>query len=122
MLRVDSRKVEPGDTFLALGGPYTDGHDYISDAIDRGAACIIANHGEYPVKTIVVEDTKTYLSNYLKELNLERLEKIKLIGIAGTTGKTVTGDLIYQLLNTLNMKTAYIGTNGFYLNGTVHKI
>ena len=122
MLRVDSRKVEPGDTFLALVGPYTDGHDYISDAIDKGAACIIANHGEYPVKTIIVEDTKTYLSNYLKELNLERLEKIKLIGIAGTTGKTVTGDLIYQLLNTLNMKTAYIGTNGFYLNGTVHKI
>ena len=70
MLRVDSRKVEPGDTFLALVGSYTDGHDYINDAIDRGAACIIANHGEYSVKTIITDDTRTYLSNYLKELNL----------------------------------------------------
>ena len=122
MLRVDSRKVEPGDTFLALKGPYTDGHDYIDDAIDKGAACIIASHGEYQVKTIITDDTRTYLSNYLKELNLEKIKKIKLIGIAGTAGKTVTGDLIYQLLNNLNMKTAYIGTNGFYLDGKVHKI
>lgn len=121
MLRVDSRKVEPGDTFLALVGSYTDGHDYINDAIDRGAACIIANHGEYSVKTIITDDTRTYLSNYLKELNLEKMKKIKLIGIAGTTGKTVTGDLIYQLLNNLNMKTAYIGTNGFYLGGKIYK-
>ena len=122
MLRVDSRKVEPGDTFLALTGPYTDGHDYIDDAIDRGAACIIATHGEYSVKTIITEDTRTYLSNYLKELNFERLGKIKIIGITGTTGKTITGDLIYQLLNTLNMKTAYIGTNGFYIDGKIQKI
>ena len=121
MLRVDSRKVEQGDTFLALKGPYTDGHDYINDAIEKGAACIIANHGEYPVKTIITDDTRTYLSNYLKELNLEKLETIKLIGIVGTAGKTVTGDLIYQLLNNLNMKTAYIGTNGFYLNDKVQK-
>ena len=122
MLRVDSRKVEPGDTFLALTGPYTDGHDYVLDAIDKGAACVIVNHGEYPVKTIVTEDTKAYLSNYLKELNLEKIKKIKLIGIAGTTGKTVTGDLTCQLLNNLNMKTAYIGTNGFYLEGKTYKI
>ena len=122
MLRVNSKKVKPGDTFLALTGPYTDGHDYINEAIDKGAACIIATHGEYSVKTIITEDTRTYLSNYLKELNLEKLEKIKLIAIAGTYGKTVTGDLIYQLLNNLNIKTAYIGTNGFQLDGKTKKI
>ena len=122
MLRVDSRKVMSGDTFLALEDPYKDGHDYIQEAIDKGAVCIIANHGEYPVKTIIVEDTRTYLAKYLKELYLEKLDKIKLIGIVGTTGKTVTGDLIYQLLNNLNSKTACIGTNGFYLNGQVEKI
>ena len=122
MLRVNSKKVKPGDTFLALTGPYTDGHDYINEAIDKGAACIIATHGEYSVKTIITEDTRTYLSNYLKELNLEKLEKIKLIAIAGTYGKTVTGDLIYQLLNNLNIKMAYIGTNGFQLDGKTKKI
>ena len=81
MLRVDSRKVMSGDTFLALEDPYKDGHDYIQEAIDKGAVCIIANHGEYPVKTIIVEDTRTYLAKYLKELYLEKLDKIKLIGI-----------------------------------------
>ncbi len=117
MLRVDSRKVESGDTFLALTGQYTDGHDYIKEAIAKGAACIIANHGEYPVKTIIAEDTRNYLSNYLKELNLEKLEKTKLIGIVGSRGKTVTGNILYQLLNNLNSKAAYIGTGGFYLDG-----
>lgn len=122
MLRVDSRKVMSGDTFLALIDPYTDGHDYIQEAIDKGAACIIASHGEYSVKTILVEDTRTYLANYLKELYLEKLNKIKLIGIVGTTGKTVTGNLIYQLLNNLNSKTACITTNGFYIDEKVEKI
>ena len=122
MLRVDSRKVKQGDTFLALTGPYTDGHDYINNAIDKGAVCIIATHGEYPVKTIIVEDTRTYLANYLKELYLQKIEKIKLIGIVGTSGKTTAGDLIYQLLNNLDTKTAYIGTNGFYINNKIKKI
>lgn len=121
MLKVNSKKVKPGDTFLALQGPYTDGHDYIEEAIDKGAACIIATHGEYSVKTIITEDTRTYLSNYLKELNLDKLEKIKLIAVSGTYGKTVTADLLYQLLNNLNIKTAYIGTNGFQLNGKTKK-
>ena len=122
MLRVDSRKVEPGDTFLALKGSYKDGHDYIKHAIDKGAVCIIASHGEYSVKTIIVEDTRSYLVNYLKDLYLEKIKKIKLIAITGTTGKTTTGDILYQLLNNLNMKTAYIGTNGFYANGLFQEI
>lgn len=122
MLRVNSKKVMPGDTFLALKGKYKDGHDYIEEAINKGAMCIIANHGEYSVKTVLVDDTRTYLSNYLKELYMQKLEKIKLIGIAGTNGKTITGNLIYQLLNNLNMKTAYIGTNGFHLNGKTRKL
>ncbi len=114
MLRVNSKTVEPGDTFLALKGPRTDGHDYINEAIEKGAACIIASHGEYPVKTIIVDDTRTYLAGYLKELNMAKLEKIKIVGVVGTGGKTLTSDIIYQLLNSLGVKTAYIGTNGFY--------
>lgn len=121
MLKVNSKKVEAGDTFLALKSEYHDGHDYINEAIDNGAACIIASKGEYDVKTIITPDTRTYLANYLKELNLEKLERIKLIGIVGSRGKTCTGDLTCQLLNNLNVKTAFIGTNGFYLNGVYNK-
>ena len=105
MLRVNSKTVEPGDTFLALKGPRTDGHDYINEAIEKGAACIIASHGEYPVKTIIVDDTRTYLAGYLKELNMAKLEKIKIVGVVGTGGKTLTSDIIYQLLNSLGVNT-----------------
>ena len=121
MLKVNSKEVTPGDTFLALPKIDDDGHNHIEEAIDRGAACIIADHGQYSVKTIIVNDTRTYLSNYLKELYFEKLDKIRIIGIVGTSGKTVTGDITNQLLNNLNSKTAYIGTNGFYLNGEIKK-
>ena len=116
MLKVNSKKIEPGDTFIAIKSTVRDGHDYIQDAIDHGAVCIIAEKGEYSVKTIIVKDTKTYLANYLKELYSDKIGKLKLIGITGTNGKTTSCYLIYQLLNNLGIKTAYIGTIGFYLN------
>ncbi len=122
MLKVNSKEIMQGDTFLALKGPNKDGHDYIDEAIDNGAACIIATHGEYPVKTIIVDDTKTYLANYLKDLYSDKIEKIKIIGIVGTGGKTVTADIICQFLNNLNQKTAYIGTTGFYIDGKKEKL
>lgn len=117
MLKVNSKKIEFGDTFIAIKSAVRDGHDYIEDAIEHGAACIIAEKGEYSVKTIIVEDTKKYLSDYLKELYSGKLNKLKLIGITGTNGKTTSCYLIYQLLNSLGVKTAYIGTIGFYLDG-----
>lgn len=117
MLKVNSKKIEPGDTFIAIKSVVRDGHDYIEDAIDRGAACVIAERGEYSVKTVIVKDTKTYLANYLKELYEGKLNKMKIIGITGTNGKTTSCYFIYQLLNSLGIKTAYIGTIGFYLNG-----
>lgn len=115
MLKVNSKKIEPGDTFIAIKSSVRDGHDYINDAIDRGAACIIAEHGEYSVKTIIVKDTRSYLASYLKELYADKLSNIKIIGITGTNGKTTSCYLIYQMLNSLGIKTSYIGTIGFYL-------
>ena len=122
MLRVDSRKVEKGDTFLALKNLETDGHDYIEKAIDKGAVCIIAEHGEYSVKTVIVKDTRKYLSDYLKDLYAHKLKDIKFVGITGTNGKTTSCFLIYQLLNKLGEKAAYIGTIGFYLDGEVKQL
>lgn len=117
MLRVDSRKVEKGDTFLALRNLNTDGHDFIESAISKGAACIIAEKGEYSVKTMIVSDTRKYLADYLKDLYNHKLKNIKIVGITGTNGKTTSCYLIYQMLNKLGVKAAYIGTIGFYLDG-----
>ncbi len=119
MIQIDSRKVKKGDTFVAIKGLYVDGHDYIEKAILAGASQIIAEYGEYSVPTIIVKDTREYLAKYLKEQYREQLSKIKFIGITGTNGKTTSCYLIYQALNKLNIKAAYIGTIGFYVDGKV---
>ncbi len=115
MLKVNSKKIESGDTFIAIKSSVRDGHDFIEDAIDRGAACVIAEHGEYSVKTIIVPDTRTYLANYLKELYADKISKLKLVGVTGTNGKTTSAFFMFQLLNRLGVRTGYIGTIGFYL-------
>ncbi len=118
-IKIDSRKVTPGDTFVALPGIKTDGHDYIESAIKNGAKKIIAEHGKYSVDTLIVEDTRKYLSEYLKETFSDDLKDIKFVGVTGTNGKTTICYLIYNLLNILGQKTAYIGTIGFYIDNEV---
>ena len=113
-IKIDSRKVEKGDTFIALRGVRDDGHKYVLDAIKNGASKVIVEEGEYPVETIIVDDTKKYLEDYLYKNYYKKISKLKLIGITGTNGKTTTSYLIYQALNKNNIKCAYIGTIGFY--------
>ena len=121
MLRVDAKEINPGDTYLSL--PYEEDREkQIREAIDKGAACVITNQGEYEVKTILTPDTITYLSNYLKELYLEKIDGIKIIGIVGVTGNDLTHNIIAQTLNNLNSKTAYIEEDEFYLDGKIKKI
>ena len=113
-IKTDSRKVKKGDTFIAIKNVNRDGHDYILDAIKNGAEKIICEHGNYNVETIIVPNTKAYLEKYLYEKYYPTISKMKLIGLTGTNGKTTTCYLIYQILNDLGYKCAYIGTIGFY--------
>ena len=66
-IKTDSRKVKPGDTFIAIKNVNTDGHDFIESAIKNGASRIICEKGSYGVETIIVPNTKEYLNNYLKK-------------------------------------------------------
>ena len=118
-LKVDSRKVEKGDTFLAIRGIDVDGHNYILNAIKNGASTIICEEGNYEVETIIVEDTREYLVEYLTMTYKDIKKEMKIIGVTGTNGKTTTSYLIYELLNLVNYKAAYIGTIGFYLDKKV---
>ncbi len=121
-IKIDSRKVEKGDTFVALKGINHDGNDYIEEAIKNGATTIIATKGEYSVNTIIVKDTLEYLTEYLENNYYDEIKDIKLIGMTGTNGKTTTCFLIYQALNKLNIPCAYIGTIGFYLDNEVKEL
>lgn len=121
-VEINSKKIKEGDTFVAIKGEYFDGHKYIEEAIKNGAKLIIAEHGSYSVPTILVENTREYLSKYLKNLYSSELKNINLIGITGTNGKTTTAYLIYQALNKLNINSAYIGTIGFYLDNHIEQL
>ena len=118
MLQNDSRKVRRGDTFIAIKGINGDGHDYIKDAINRGCSKVICEYGNYDYDNIeYVDSTKDYLDNYIKNKYVDIVKNLKLIGITGTNGKTTTSFLIYQALNKVGIKCAYIGTIGFYMDG-----
>lgn len=116
-IKTDSRKVKKGDTFVALKTLNNDGHLYIEEAIKNGATTIVAEHGLYEVDTLIVNNTKEYLTKILKEVYYEEIKDLKLIGITGTNGKTTECFLTYQAFLKLEKKSAYIGTIGFYVNG-----
>jgi UDP-N-acetylmuramoyl-L-alanyl-D-glutamate--2,6-diaminopimelate ligase len=121
-LKTDSRKIQHGDTFIAIKKYNNDGHKYIKEAIKNGAKKIIAEHGKYEVETVIVKDTTQYLNEYIYNKYYDEIKKIKLIGITGTSGKTTTSFLTYSILKELGCKVAYIGTIGFYIKNTIKKI
>lgn len=120
-IKEDSRKINKGDTFIALR-KQNDGHKYVDQAIQNGASKVIVEEGLYDVETIIVPDTHEYLVHYLKENYYNQIKDLKLIGMTGTNGKTTTCFLIYQALKKLNYKVAYIGTIGFYMDEKVRDL
>ena len=121
-IKGDSRRIKPGDKFVALRGISSDGHDYIEKAIENGASEIIAEEGEYSVKTTIVPDTREYLNDYLYNNYHNIIDDMTVIGITGTNGKTTSAFLIYQALNRLGYKCAYIGTIGVYFEEKVSSL
>jgi UDP-N-acetylmuramoyl-L-alanyl-D-glutamate--2,6-diaminopimelate ligase len=129
-ISIDSRAVKPGHLFVAMKGGSTDGHDYISKAIENGAIAIV---GEREVGRIdrEVSPTWRHVDTSLKRENLPytRLEnsrralswiaasfygwpgrKLTVIGVTGTDGKTTTTNLIYQILLAAGIKAGMIST------------
>lgn len=120
-IKSDSRKILPGDTFVALEY-VNNGHKYIIDAINRGATKVVVKEGLYSVDTLVVKDTHEYLVKYLKENYWDCIKDLKIIGMTGTNGKTTTCYLLHKILNKLGKKCAYIGTLGFYIDDKVRDL
>ena len=123
-IKSDSRKIKKGDKFVALRGISSDGHDYIDKAIELGASEIIVEevNKKYDVKTTIVENAREYLNKYLYDNYHHIIEDMTIIGLTGTNGKTTSCYLIYQALNKLGYKCAYIGTVGFFLEDKVRDL
>lgn len=121
-IKSDSRKVKKGDIFVALRGISSDGHQYINQAIENGASKIVAEEGEYSIETEIVPNSRDYLEKYLVEHYNHYLEKMTIIGITGTNGKSTSAFFVYEALNNLGVKCGYIGTLGFYLEKKVSNL
>ncbi len=108
----DSRKAVPGSLFIAVRGFATDGHAYIEKAVANGAAAILAEeNGNWGVPVAVCPDTRRGMAEVGARFYGCPAEKLKIIGVTGTNGKTTTTYLIKQVLDLLGYKTGLIGTN-----------
>ena len=107
----DSRKVAPGDLFVAMGGRVFDGADYTHDAIAKGAVAVAAEQ-ELPlaVPLLVVADAQRALSSIAARVYGNATDALPVIGITGTNGKTTVAYLVEQMLIALNQKPAVVGT------------
>ena len=110
----DSRKVKKGQIFVAIEGHTVDGHDFIEEAVKNGASEVICERTvPCNVPETVVYSSEKYLKDQLKEDYADEINKLKIIDITGTNGKTTTCYLTYQLLTLLGVEAAYMGTIGF---------
>ncbi len=109
-IKFNSMYIEPGDLFVCTNGVNFDRHDFIDDAIKKGAAAlVVSKKGEYSIPYIEVADTNVELGEVSKRFYGYK-DTIDLIGITGTDGKTTTTSLIRELLGI--DKCGFIGTLG----------
>lgn len=113
----DSRVRTDNYLFCCIKGFTVDGHNYVQNAIDNGAVAILSEKDlDVDVPVIKVKDTSKAMIDVLSRFYNDVDEKIKLIGVTGTDGKTTVASIIYQLLNSVD-KSGYIGTNGIECEG-----
>ena len=113
-IEFDSRKVESNTAFVAIKGTLSDGHDYIEKAIALGANVIVCE--QFP-ETIVqgityvqVNDTNEALAYLSANFYDNPSEKVKLVGVTGTNGKTTIASLLYQLFKKAGYKVGLLST------------
>lgn len=111
---VDSREVKPESLFVAVRGTKTDGHGFIENAVDKGAAAVVCE--EFPEKMdtkvtyVKVRDSSLAYAQIASNYFGNPSGKIKVIGITGTNGKTTTATLLFNLFGLLGYKAGLIST------------
>jgi len=121
---IDSRCAGPKSLFVALKGVNQDGHDYIKDAIQRGVKVIVAERpvnglGHFEGCLLLVEDSKRFLQEIVKKFYNDPSQKIKIIGVTGTNGKTTVTYLLESMITTAGDKCGVIGTVNYRFNNKI---
>lgn len=121
----DSRKVFENTAFVCLVGYNTDGHQYINDAISKGASAIVVSKDisveNMNVTVIKVDDTRKALAFMSAEFFGNPTKELKTIALTGTKGKTTTVAMIKSILEAEGIKTGTIGTLGIIIGDKLIK-
>ena len=120
-IQSDSRLMESGHLFVAVKGTAVDGHSYIGGAIEKGASAIVCE--EIPVGLgdkctfIQVKDSAEALGKLLSAWYGNPSEKLTMVGVTGTNGKTTIVTLLYELFRKLGHKAGLLSTVCNYIDG-----
>src|SRR5574344_169625 len=120
-VNIDSRQVDTGDLFMAMKGTQTDGHAYISTAIERGAVAILCEvlpeTLSDKITYIQVVDSEDAVGKVATRFFGDPTSKLKLVGVTGTNGKTTIATLLYNTFRYFGYKTGLISTVCNYIDG-----
>ncbi len=116
----DSRKAGPGRMFVAVVGFESDGHKFIESAVKAGAVCILCQRPpESDVPYVLTPNTRRGLAAASANMLGRPADKMKIIGVTGTNGKTTTTNLVKTIIEKcLGAKVGLIGTNGNMIGNT----
>lgn len=109
----DSREAEKGSAFVCVRGAVSDGHNYATDAAAKGAAALVVErevNAPEDVTVILVKDTRYALALMSAAYYGYPAEKMKIIGVTGTKGKTTTTYMVKSILESTGYKVGLIGT------------
>src|SRR6478735_2672776 len=120
----DSRRVKPGCAFVAMRGEIADGNRFIDHAIQAGAVAIISDSPqENPregVAWALVPHGRRALARVSQNFYKRPAERIAIVGITGTNGKSTTAFLIESILSAAGRKSALIGTIEYHVAGRIY--
>lgn len=119
-IEYDSRKADAESLFFCMPGARADGHDFAPSAYGKGCRAFVVER-KLPLPDdavqIVVSESRESLAVISAEFYSRPAEKLTLIGITGTKGKTTTAILIEEIMLSCGVKCAYIGSNGVKIGG-----
>ncbi len=95
---IDTRKLKPGDLFVAIKGERADGHDYLAEAAARGAvAALVTRKVDHPLPQLLVDSTELALGDLASAVRAQR--NVRVVGITGSNGKTTVKTLVASILS-----------------------
>ncbi len=115
----DSRRVAPGDLFLAVAGAHADGHRFAADAVAAGATAVVVEHflDQLPVAQLRVPSVAAAAGPLAAHVYGCPSDRLPVVGVTGTNGKTTTCQLLQACLAGPAGVAGQIGTTGTYLGG-----